>query len=80
MQWNVLDSDLGYLNRGDIVEVTLTAGANVMLLDSSNFSRYKRGDRYDYHGGLVRRRPLVDPRRIGSVEPDPRSVDVRVGL
>jgi hypothetical protein len=57
MQWNFLDHDLGYLKRGDIVEVTLTAGANVLLLDSANFGQYKRGDRHQYFGGLAQRSP-----------------------
>ncbi|WP_373279417.1 DUF1883 domain-containing protein [Vibrio diazotrophicus] len=34
---NFLKYDHGNLQRGEIVEVTLTSGANVRLMDSSNF-------------------------------------------
>jgi hypothetical protein len=53
-----LHSDLGFRHSGDVVEVTLSAGANVRLLDSSNFQRYRRGARHEYHGGLARRSPV----------------------
>lgn len=53
-----LHYDLGYKKRGEIVEVTLTSGANVRLLDSSNFSNYKNGRRHNYHGGLARKSPV----------------------
>lgn len=38
-----LQYDLGNLKRGEVVEVTLTSGANVRLMDSSNFNSYKNG-------------------------------------
>ena len=41
-----LHSDLGMRERGDVLEVTLTSGANVRLLDSNNFALYKRGQRH----------------------------------
>ena len=44
--------------RGDVVEVTLSNGANVRLLDSSNFAKYKRGDQHRYHGGLAKKSPV----------------------
>ena len=53
-----IDSDLGHRERGDVVEVTLTSGANVRLLDQSNFQKYKRGERHQYNGGLARRSPV----------------------
>ena len=47
-------SDLGNLKSGQIVEVTLSGNsANVMLLDSSNYARYKKGEKFSYHGGLA---------------------------
>lgn len=49
--------DLGYLDRGQIVEVQLTAAANVRLMDSSNYSSYKNGRRHKYYGGYVKRSP-----------------------
>lgn len=58
-----IHSDLGSRSSGDVVEVTLSAGANVRLLDSSNFARYRRGDQHRYYGGLARTSPtrLVVP-------------------
>ena len=52
-----IHSDLGNRSRGDVVEVTLTRGANVRLLDSTNFSRYRRGARHRGQGGLARKSP-----------------------
>lgn len=46
------------MQRGEIVEVTLTSGANVRLMDSSNFSNYKNGRRHRYTGGLAKQSPL----------------------
>jgi hypothetical protein len=46
------------LDSGDIVEVTLDKQANVQLMDDSNFSNYRRGQRFQYHGGLARRSPI----------------------
>lgn len=56
-----LHSDLGHRNRGDVVEVTLSRGANVRLLDSSNFQRYRRGEKHTGYGGLARRSPTRLP-------------------
>jgi hypothetical protein len=51
-------SDLGHLSAGQIVEVRLSGNAaNVLLLDSANFSSYRRGRSYRYHGGHVKRSP-----------------------
>jgi hypothetical protein len=52
-----IHSDLGHRQRGDVVEVTLSAGANVRVLDGTNFQRYRRGDKHQYFGGLARRSP-----------------------
>jgi len=52
-----LHTDLGQRQRGDIVEVTLTSGANVRLMDTSNFNQYRRGERHSYHGGLAQQSP-----------------------
>ncbi|GAG97464.1 unnamed protein product, partial [marine sediment metagenome] len=51
-------TDLGQRKRGEIVEVTLTRGANVRLMDSSNFSNYENGRHHRYIGGLAKRSPL----------------------
>lgn len=53
-----LHSDLRNRKQGDVLEVTLTSGANVRLLDTSNFQRYKRGERHSYHGGLAKKSPV----------------------
>jgi uncharacterized protein DUF1883/TIR domain-containing protein len=54
-----IHTDLGNRKRGDVVEVTLTgSAANVRLLDGVNFSRYRRGQRHSYRGGLAQRSPV----------------------
>lgn len=55
---NFLHFDLGHCQRGDIVEVTLTAGANVRLMTSSEFSNYKNGRQHRFIGGLAKRSPV----------------------
>lgn len=55
---NFLKYDLGNLQRGEVVEVTLTSGANVRLMDSSNFNNYKNGRKHKYYGGLARQSPV----------------------
>ena len=51
--------NLGHLERGSVVEVTLQgSAANVRLMDSSNLSSYKSGRRHTYHGGLARSSPV----------------------
>ena len=62
MQFN--HYNLGFQNRGTVIEVTLQgSAANVRLLDSSNLQKYKSGQNHKYYGGLVRRSPtrLVIP-------------------
>lgn len=55
---NFIHYDMGQLSRGQVVEVTLTSGANVRLMNSPNFSSYRRGQRHQYIGGLATRSPL----------------------
>lgn len=44
--------DLGQLRQGATVEITLQGhAANVQLMDSANFQRYKNRQRYEYFGG-----------------------------
>lgn len=54
---NYLHYDLT-LGTGDIVEVTLDRQANVRLLDSANYSRYQKGQKHQYYGGLAKTSPL----------------------
>lgn len=56
-----LHSDLGHRSRGDVLEVTLTRGANVRLLDSTNFNKYKRGEKHRFYGGLAKKSPVRIP-------------------
>ena len=49
--------DLGYLKKGQVVEVKLTAAANVRLMDSMNYGNYKAGRKHHYYGGYVKRSP-----------------------
>jgi hypothetical protein len=53
-----LQFDLGSRQRGEVVEVTLTSGANVRLMSSSDFSSYKNGRRHHYIGGLAKQSPV----------------------
>jgi hypothetical protein len=53
---------LGYLNGGDLVEVTLQgSAANVRLMTWSEYNNYKNGRRHNFYGGLQQRSPA----RIG---------------
>lgn len=58
MRLNFLQFDLGSRKRGEIVVVTLTNGANVRLMTSSEFSNYKNGRRHQFIGGLAKRSPV----------------------
>ena len=57
MHLNFSYYDFGNLERGKIVEVQLSAAANVRLMDSSNYNNYKNGRRHRYYGGYVTRSP-----------------------
>lgn len=60
MQFNYWD--LKRQRKGATVKVTLSGNAaNVMLLDSSNFSAYKRRARFQYFGGHAKRSPVLLP-------------------
>jgi hypothetical protein len=58
---NFLHNDLGFLNGGEVVEVTLSAAANVRLMDSGNFQSYRSGQRHEYFGGHATRSPIRLP-------------------
>lgn len=53
-----IQSDLGSRKAGEIVEITLTSGANVRLMSSSDFSNYKNGRQHRYIGGLAKQSPI----------------------
>jgi hypothetical protein len=51
--------DLGSRKGGDIVEVQISGNAaNVILVDSSNFTAFKAGRNHRYYGGLAKRSPV----------------------
>jgi hypothetical protein len=51
--------NLGHLDRGSVVIVTLAgSAANVRLMDSTNLSSYKAGRRHQYIGGLAKSSPV----------------------
>ena len=50
--------DLGSLKKGATVVVTLQSQANVQLMTSTDYSNYKAGRHYRYHGGRVTRSPF----------------------
>ena len=49
--------DLGNLKAGNVVQITLSAAANVRLLDHTNYVNYKNGRRHKYYGGYVTKSP-----------------------
>ena len=51
--------DLGQLNAGSVVEITLKHRANVQLLDASNFARYQRGENFQAVGGEAVESPVT---------------------
>jgi hypothetical protein len=53
-----VEYNLGNLQRGSTVVVTLNTGANVRLMDGTNLRAYKNGRRHRYHGGLAKRSPF----------------------
>jgi hypothetical protein len=56
---NFTKYDVGYLQRGQVVEVALSgSAANVRLMDSSNLSNYRNGRKHIYYGGLAKRSPV----------------------
>ena len=56
---NFTHYDLGHVERGSVVVVTLSgSAANVRLMDSSNLSNFRSGRRHSYHGGLARSSPV----------------------
>lgn len=52
-----IHNDLGQRTKGEIIQVTLTSGANVRLMNTSDFNNYKNGRKHKYIGGLVKQSP-----------------------
>ena len=56
---NFTHYDLGYKERGQIIEITLSgSAANVRLMDSANLQNYRSGRQHRYHGGLIKQSPF----------------------
>ncbi len=49
------------LGGNDAVRVALDKQANVRLLDSNNFQKYRNGGEHRYYGGRAIRSPFVIP-------------------
>lgn len=53
--------DFGQLDKGKIVEITLTKAANVRLMDQINYNHYEKGQKHKYYGGYVKQSPFRIP-------------------
>lgn len=57
---NYLKYDLGYQQKGVVVQVNLSGDAcNVILLDDNNYFEYKQGRSYNYYGGHATQSPVT---------------------
>jgi hypothetical protein len=55
-----LESDLGHLSAGAVIDIELTGdAANVWLVDSSQVAAYKAGRPFRAGGGHFRRSPIT---------------------
>ena len=43
---------------GDIIQVNLDKAANVRLMDSNNFQKYRNGQQHTYYGGHATKTPV----------------------
>ena len=50
--------DLGQASASDVVEVSIDCAANLLLLDSTNFQRYRNGNQHTYYGGHYTQTPV----------------------
>jgi Domain of unknown function (DUF1883) len=46
------------IGSDSVIQVTLDKQANVRLLDDTNFTRYRSGGRYTFHGGRAVKSPV----------------------
>jgi uncharacterized protein YaiE (UPF0345 family) len=58
MTGSFVKHDLGSLQGGELVTVTLRGRANVRLLDATNFQRYQRGEQHTLIGGQALHSPF----------------------
>jgi hypothetical protein len=50
-------NDMGLIDEGKTVEVTLTDAANIRIMDENNFKLFKKGEPHDFVGGYVKFTP-----------------------
>jgi hypothetical protein len=43
---------------GDVIQVSLDKKANVRMMDSSNFQKYRDGEQHTYYGGHAKESPV----------------------
>jgi hypothetical protein len=55
---NFTSYDFGHSHQGDVIEVKISANANVRILDATNFRAYSEGRPYRYLGGHYRQSPV----------------------
>jgi hypothetical protein len=55
---NFLNYDVS-TGPNSIIEVTLTNAANVLVMDESNFQRFRSGQGHSYHGGYYTQSPVI---------------------
>jgi hypothetical protein len=56
---NFTHYNLGYKEKGQIIEVILSgSAANVRLMNGSNFQNYRNGRQHHFYGGLVKQSPF----------------------
>lgn len=48
-----------HLDRGSTVRVDCDHQCNVMVMDDHNYGHYRRGQRFEYHGGFYERLPAL---------------------
>ncbi|WP_363184596.1 DUF1883 domain-containing protein [uncultured Thiocystis sp.] len=57
MVFKCIHADLGYRQKGEIVDISLANGTNMRLMDSARSPRYRGGGNHRYYGGLAKRSP-----------------------
>ena len=50
--------DLGEQRAGTVIEITLSAVANVRLMNSSNFERFTETLKHQFLGGVAKKSPI----------------------
>ena len=52
-----IHKNLDHVNKGSLIKVSLSNQANVLLLDNSNYQKYRRGEKHRYYGGWFKTTP-----------------------